>query len=275
MSKKYKIAALQMTSVDSIDKNLDTAAKLIKGAAKEGALIAVLPEMFPTLSVEKGNVSAAEAYGDGPIQSFIAKQAKQHNIWVIAGTMPIKSDIDHKIHAASLVYDNNGDLITRYDKIHLFEASFRGGTETYCESTATLPGEEPIVFDSPIGKIGLAVCYDLRFPELFRLMAEKGAEIFVIPAAFAQITGAVHWDILCRARAIENLAYVVAANQTGTHSNGRQTYGHSMIINPWGEVLAQRPDDEGVVVSEIDMEKLHKTRSNLRALEHRKFLYSD
>ena len=270
MKSLLKIAAIQMTSGASVERNLDTAAHLLEQAALQRAQMAVLPEMFSTLSVENGILVAAEPLGDGPIQQFLADQARHHNIWIVAGTMAIKSNVNDKVYAACLVYDNHGKMIAHYNKIHLFDAQIEQGKEEYCESAHVLPGDTAIVFDSPFGKIGLAVCYDLRFPELFRLLAAQGAEIFVLPAAFVYNTGVAHWEILCRARAIENLAYVVAADQSGTHPHGRHTYGHSMIVNPWGTILCQIEQDIGILVQEIDTDRVLQARKKLRVLEHRK-----
>jgi predicted amidohydrolase len=274
MTKHPKIAAIQMTSVGNVAANLATAKRLLAQAAKAGAGLAVLPEMFPTLSVENGHIDAAETFGDGPIQTFLAEQARLNNLWIVAGTIPIKSKCAGKMHAACLVYNNQGEVVTRYDKIHLFDANLCEGKEQYCESQKTVAGDQPIVFNSPFGKIGLAVCYDLRFPELFRILGEQGAEIFLIPSAFVYTTGLTHWDILCRARAIENLSYVVAANQVGQHPNNRVSYGHSMIVDPWGGIIAEQADGEGIIIAEIDLDYLKQVRKNLRVYQHRKFCFS-
>ena len=266
-----KIAAIQMTSVASVDANLAIAAESLKQAAEQGAQMAILPEMFSTLAVENGTLGAAEPLGEGPIQTFLHQQAKLHKLWIVAGTMAIKGAEENKVHAACLVYNANGDVVAHYNKIHLFDAQIEIGKEEYSESKHVIPGDTPIVFDSPFGKIGLAVCYDLRFPELFRILAQQGAEIFVLPAAFTYNTGLAHWEILCRARAIENLAYMIAADQSGIHPHGRQTYGHSMIIDPWGTVLAQMEYEEGVLVQEINIDQVKQARNKLMVHQHRKF----
>ena len=270
MTTHKKIAAIQMTSVNNIDKNLATAAMLLAQAADEGACMAVLPEMFPTLSVENGHIEAREALGDGPIQRFLQSQAQMHNMWIVGGTIPIASEDDHRVHASCLVYNNLGELVTRYDKIHLCDVKLKNGTENYHESAKTIAGNTPVVFESPIGIVGLAVCYDLRFAELFRILANQGAEVFILPSAFIDSTGAAHWEVLCRARAIENQAYFVAANQTGEHPTGRKSFGHSMIINPWGEVLGCIKQGEGVLISEIDIEHLQSIRESVPVRAHRR-----
>ena len=265
-----KIAAIQMTSVDNIEKNLATASKLLAQAAELGACMAVLQEMFPTLSVENGHIEAREPLGDGPIQQFLQKHAKQHNLWIVGGTIPISSEDDNRVHASCLVFNNLGERVCRYDKIHLCDVKLKNGTENYHESAKTIAGSSPVVFESPIGLVGLAVCYDLRFAELFRILGDKGAEVFILPSAFIDSTGAAHWDVLCRARAIENQAYFIAANQTGEHPTGRKSYGHSMVINPWGEVQACLKQGEGVLVTEIDIEYLQSVRASVPVQAHRR-----
>lgn len=274
MSMHPKIASIQMTSCGSIQRNLECAANLLAQAAQQGASVAVLPEMFPTLSVENGHIENREPFGEGPIQKFLSTQAKKNNIWIVGGTIPIACPDDKKVYGACLIYNEQGACITRYDKIHLFDAKVLPGKEEYCESQRTLAGNTPIVIDSPVGKLGIAVCYDLRFPELFRYMTQLGAEVFALPSAFLNTTGMAHWEILLRARAIENLAYVVGANQTGMHHNGRQSFGHSMIIDPWGEILEQIDEYVGVITAEIDLNYLHKVRQNLPVCEHRRLTVS-
>jgi nitrilase len=266
----HKIAAIQMTSIDNIEANLNTAAALLAQAAQQGASIAVLPEMFPTLSVENGHIEAREQLGVGPIQGFIREQAIKHNLWIIGGTVPIASEDDRRVRAACLVYNNKGEIVARYDKIHLCDVRLKDGTENYHESAKTIPGNELVVFESPVGMIGLAVCYDLRFAELFRQLTDKGAEIFVLPSAFIRNTGLAHWEVLCRARAIENQAYFVAADQTGTHPTGRESYGHSMIIDPWGKIQACLEDEPGVVISEVDTDYVQSIRKSIPIQAHRR-----
>jgi len=265
-----KIAAIQMTSCSSIETNLATAARLLKQAADDGASLAVLPEMFSTLAVENGTLDAAETFGNGPLQQFLATQAQQHHMWIVGGTIAIKSEHDKKAYAACLVYDHQGKLIARYNKMHLFDACLEHDKEVYRESENILHGDTPVVFDSPLGKIGLAVCYDLRFAELFHCLSQQGADIFIIPSAFTYNTGLAHWEILCRARAIENLAYVIAADQSGEHTKQRRSYGHSMIVDPWGKILCQVEQNEGVLCQAIDLQQVTQARKKLPVLEHRK-----
>lgn len=265
-----KIAAIQMTSIDSVAKNLATAGTLLKQSADEGACIAVLPEMFPTLSVENGHIEAREHYGDGPIQNFLAQQAIDNNMWIVGGTIPIASEDDSRVRAACLVYNNHGEVVAQYNKIHLCDVKLKNGTENYHESAKTIPGNDTVVFESPIGMVGLAVCYDLRFAELFRILSDKGAEVFILPSAFIDSTGAAHWEVLCRARAIEFQSYMIAVNQTGEHPTGRKSWGHSMIVNPWGEVLGCLKQGEGVLISEIDIDYLQSVRNSVPVHAHRR-----
>lgn len=274
MTVHAKIASIQMTSCGNVVGNLKKAGQLLAEAATKGARLAILPEMFPTLSVENGSIESREPFGNGPIQDFLADQAQQHGLWIVGGTIPIACEQNKKIYGACLVYDNNGRFVARYNKIHLFDAKLKPGSEEYCESNLTTPGNVPMVIDTPVGKLGIAVCYDLRFPELFSYMAQHGAEIFALPAAFLNTTGVVHWEVLVRARAIENLAYMVGANQTGIHHNGRKSYGHSMIVSPWGEILAQIETAEGVIVADINLDYLHQVRHNLPVSEHHRLTVS-
>jgi nitrilase len=270
MTTLKKVAAIQMTSVDKIDTNLKTAAALVKQAANAGACMAVLPEMFPTLSVENGHIQAREPLGDGPIQHFLQQTAKENDIWIVGGTIPIATEDDTRVRASCIVYNNQGEQVTHYNKIHLCDVRLENGTENYHESAKTIPGNTPVVFESPIGIVGLAVCYDLRFAELFKILRDKGAEVFILPSAFLTRTGAAHWEVLCRARAIENQAYFIAANQTGTHPQGRKSYGHSMIIDPWGKVLNCLNEGAGIVIDEIDINFLQDVRSNVPIHAHRR-----
>lgn len=268
MSKK--IAAIQMTSIDNIEKNLATAARLLAEAGTAGACMTVLPEMFPTLSVENGHIEAREQLHSGPIQEFMQEQAQKHKMWIVGGTVPIASADDSRVHASCLVYNDAGELVTRYDKIHLCDVKLKNGTENYHESKKTIAGCETIVFESPLGMVGLAVCYDLRFAELFGQLRDKGAEVMILPSAFIDSTGEAHWEVLCRARAIETQSYFVASNQVGTHPTGRKSYGHSMIINPWGEIISCLPEGEGVVISEIDIDYLQQVRQSVPVHAHRR-----
>lgn len=272
MSRENRIACIQMTSSGDIEKNLSSAKRLIEQAAEQGAKLVVLPEMFAIMGLDQmDKVKHREPFGQGPIQEFLGEQAKQHGIWLVGGTIPIAVPQDNnKVFASCLVFNDQGKNIARYDKIHLFDVALSTTQETYAESKTTQPGHEVVVVPTPFGKLGLAVCYDVRFPEMFRFMHHQGVEIIVLPAAFTYTTGSIHWDVLVRARAIENLSYVVASCQAGTHSNGRKTYGHSMIVNPWGEVQVCLPDGIGMVITEVNLEFLHQIREEFPVLAHRK-----
>jgi predicted amidohydrolase len=251
-----KVSAIQMCSSDKIEENFNMAEKLIREAKQQGSTLAVLPEMFGTFTEKK---KIGESFGEGPIQNFLSHQAKQNKIWIVGGTIPISCSNHNKFRAACLIYNDQGKLISRYDKINLFDVTV-SSTEFYKESDAIQPGEEIITVTTPVGKIGLAICYDLRFPELFKTLNKQGAEIIILPSAFTFKTGQAHWEILTRSRAIENFSYFIGANQGGTHSNGRQTYGHSLIIDPWGEVKAKLEEGVGVITSEIDLSYLKEVR---------------
>lgn len=260
-----------MASGPNVDSNLIEAARLIAEAAEMDAELVCLPENFAIMgNTEQDKVKLREAEGEGKVQQFLSEQAKKHGIWIVGGTIALNGADDNKVKSATLVYDNEGKQVARYDKIHLFDVRLEESDETYNESETIEHGNDFVVVDSPFGKLGLAICYDLRFPELFRSMVREGAEILIIPSAFTAITGKSHWDVLVRARAIENLSYVIASAQGGYHANGRQTYGHSMIVDPWGSVLNVMTSGSGVVVSEIDLDYLRRTRQNFPVLEHRR-----
>jgi nitrilase len=265
------VAAIQMASGPNVKANLSEAEKLIKTAVQQDAELVVLPENFAIMGMtETDKVTIAEKPNDGEIQKFLSEQAVRHNVWIVGGTVPIESDITGKVFSACLLYNNKGEVVARYDKIHLFDVTLEANNESYTESETIDAGDEVVVVDTPFGKLGLAICYDLRFPELFRAMADVGLEICVLPSAFTSATGRAHWEPLLRARAIENLCYMVAPDQGGYHVNGRETHGDSMIIDPWGVVLNRLPHGTGVVVSKIDLDMLKKTRKNFPALEHRR-----
>jgi predicted amidohydrolase len=267
-----KCAAIQMASSPNISANLLEADKLIAEAAKAGAKLVALPENFALMGAhELDKVKAKEVDGSGPIQNFLAAVAKKYSVWVVGGTIPIAASESHKVRAACLVYNDTGERVARYDKMHLFDVNVPGTIEVYRESDSIEPGSELQVIDSPFGKLGIAVCYDLRFPEFFRKMVRMGMEILIIPSAFTAKTGAAHWELLLRARAVENLCYVIAPNQGGFHINGRVTFGHSMIIDPWGVVMDCHKSGGGFVVADIDTEHLEKVRSAFPALNHRRF----
>lgn len=267
-----KVAAIQMASGPSVDANLLEAGRLIDLAKSQDAELAVLPENFPIMGLkEEDKVKVREPFGDGEIQEFLQEKAVRSQIWLLGGTIPLVCDDPNKIYAASILYNPQGEVVARYDKIHLFDVTLVDSNESYCESETIASGDQLVVADTPFGKLGLAVCYDLRFPEMFRALLDKGAEIFALPSAFTSVTGAAHWECLVRARAIENLSYVIAANQGGFHKNGRTTYGDSMVVDPWGHVLNRLSKGAGVVMAELDHQFLTTTRKNFPAIDHRKF----
>ncbi len=266
-----KMAAIQMASGPNIEANLLEAGRLINMAVDGGARLIVLPENFAHMPMtETDKVAIRERQGHGRIQHWLAGQASRHGVWIVGGTVPLECPEPDKVYASSLVFNNNGEQVARYDKIHLFDVVLVEHNEQYHESATVKNGQEIVAVDTPFGKLGLAVCYDLRFPELFRALLERGVEIVALPAAFTLHTGKAHWEILLRARAIENLIYIVAAAQGGYHINGRETYGNSMIVDPWGNVLERLQQGSGVAMAMIDLSILHTTRHNFPALEHRR-----
>ena len=265
------VAAVQMASGPNVKANLEEAGKLINTAVQQDAELIVLPENFAIMGLsEMDKVAIAETAGEGPIQQFLSQQASKYGVWIAGGTIPLESGVAGKVNSASLLYNDSGIMVARYDKIHLFDVVLEDSNESYNESETIESGDDIVVVDTPFGKLGMAVCYDLRFPELFRAMADVGMEICVLPSAFTRLTGRAHWESLLRARAIENLCYMIAPDQGGYHKNGRETYGDSMIIDPWGVVLNRLPHGTGVVVSDIDLEKLRRTRKNFPALQHKR-----
>jgi predicted amidohydrolase len=268
-----KCAAIQMASSPNVGSNLLEAEKLIAEAAKAGAKLVALPENFALMGEhELDKIRIKEMDGQGPIQNFLSETAAKYGVWIVGGTMPIAGDAEHKVRAACLIYNDHGERVARYDKMHLFDVSVPGTNEVYRESDSIEAGPRPLVFDTPFGRLGVAVCYDLRFPEFFREMARMGMEILVIPSAFTAETGAAHWELLLRARAVENLCYIIAPNQGGFHINGRKTFGHSMIVDPWGVVLDCYKTGGGFVVADIDLERLEKVRTAFPVLQHRRFI---
>ncbi len=262
----HTVAAIQMISSPSVDDNLATARRLVAQAAAGGAMLVVLPEYWAIMGrQETDKLAHAEQPGSGPIQDGMAQMARQHGIWLIGGTLPLISGQEGKVLNTTLVYDPQGEPAGRYDKIHLF--GFTRGAESYNESRTIVPGAQVRSIETPFGRVGLSVCYDLRFPELYRAMGD--CALMVVPAAFTHTTGRAHWEVLLRARAIENQCYVLASAQGGLHPNGRRTWGHSMLIDPWGEVKAVLPEGEGVVSGEIDLLFLAGVRESLPALAHR------
>ena len=265
-----RAAAIQMTSGSSVETNLRQAAELLDRAAALGAELAVLPENFAFLGPgDAARLAIAEAPGDGPLQAFLALQARRLGLWIVGGTLPLTTGDAERAAAACLLYDAEGRQVARYDKIHLFDVAIPGCEERYRESASTRAGLLPVAVDSPAGRLGLAVCYDLRFPELFRRLAADGAATVALPAAFTEVTGRAHWEVLVRARAIENLSHVIAAAQVGLHDNGRETHGDSMIVDAWGEVLARRRDGIGVIAADLNTERQQALRKGFPALEHR------
>ncbi len=265
-----KIAALQMTSGPDVPANLATAGTLLEQAAGAGARLAVLPENFAFVGLADADKRrVGEPEGSGPIQSFLSEAARRLELWIVAGTIPLKMPGECRVAAASLVFDDSGRPVARYDKIHLFDVDIPGRKESYRESADIAPGNEPIVVETPVGKLGLAVCYDMRFPELFRRLSAAGAQLLSVPSAFTAPTGRAHWETLLRARAIENLCYVVASAQSGIHPNGRETYGDTLIVDYWGRVLRRKPRGRGIVVCDIDLARQAEARAAFPALRHR------
>ncbi len=261
-----RIAGVQMASGPSVPANLAEAGRLIAMAARQGARLVALPEYFPIMGMQdRDKVKVREAEGKGPIQAFLAATAKEHKIWLVGGSVPLVANDAHRVRNSCLVYDDKGRLAARYDKIHLF--GFDMGAEHYSEERTIEPGTEVKVVDTPFGRLGLSICYDLRFPELYRAM--KDVDLILVPSAFTETTGKAHWEMLIRARAIENLAYVLAPAQGGYHLNGRETHGDSMIVDPWGVVLDRLPRGSGVVTAGINPEYLRRLRTSLPSLTHR------
>ena len=261
-----RVAAIQMISTTRVEENLRTAGALIAEAVAQGAELVALPEYFPIMGRrDTDKIAVREADGNGPIQDFLADTACRHGIWVIGGSLPLVASVDDKVLNTCLAFNPQGARVARYDKIHLF--GFQKGEERYNESATIEPGRRPVTFDTPFGRIGLSICYDLRFPELFRALGE--IDLLVLPAAFTEVTGRAHWEILLRARAIENQCYVLAIGQGGVHENRRETHGNSMLIDPWGEIIARRDKGEGVVIGELDHARIAEVRSSLPALTHR------
>jgi deaminated glutathione amidase len=268
-----KIAAIQMVSTGQLADNLQQAGALLAQAAEQGAELAVLPEYFCLIGQhDTDKLAIQEAYGSGPIQQFLADSARRLGLWVVGGTLPLTAAQPDRVFNSTLVFDPQGQCVARYDKIHLFR--FDNGVERYDESRVLERGATPTCFalpsqDGHAWQVGLSVCYDLRFPELYRGYAQQGVDLILVPSAFTHTTGKAHWEVLLRARAIENLAFVAAAAQGGVHPNGRHTWGQSIAIDPWGQVLAEKAQEPGVVLADLDANTLAKRRSQLPALQHR------
>ncbi|MGU8083487.1 MULTISPECIES: carbon-nitrogen hydrolase family protein [Burkholderia] len=262
----FRVAALQMVSTPDVARNLAEARRLIAEAAGEGAQLVLLPEYFCFMGHrDTDKLALAEPYQDGPIQRFLADAARRHGIWVIGGTLPLKAPEPDRVLNTTLVFDPSGNEAARYDKIHLF--NFEKGDESFDEARTIRAGDTVVAFDAPFGRVGLSVCYDLRFPELYRRMGD--CAMIVVPSAFTYTTGRAHWETLLRARAVENQCYVLAAAQGGKHENGRRTWGHSMLIDPWGEVVAVRDVGASVVLGAIDPQRIADVRQSLPAWRHR------
>jgi deaminated glutathione amidase len=264
------VAAIQMTSSHIVADNLTAAGDLLREAKDLGCDIACLPENFSFIGLRDADkLQVAEPDGAGPVQSFLSDTARQLKMWILGGTIVIRGDTGRRVANSSLLIDAAGKRVARYDKIHLFDVTIPGRDEQYRESIHVTPGRELVIADTPVGKLGLSVCYDMRFPELYRELVSKGAEWLAMPAAFTVPTGRAHWETLLRARAIENLCYVVAPAQTGTHTSGRETYGDSLIVDYWGQVVSRLAKGAGVITAEIDLAKESETRARFPALDNR------
>ncbi|WP_438864674.1 carbon-nitrogen hydrolase family protein [Neptunicella sp.] len=256
------VAALQMNSTINVEENLATVEKYLSQLELTEPLLLVLPECFVCFGgSDKSLLNIAEPLHQGPIQQQISRLAKQYGVWIVAGTMPLNTENADKYSASTLIFDDQGQFVSEYQKIHLFDVEVNDNTRSYHESKYTQAGHNVVVFDSPFGRVGVAVCFDLRFPNLFQAMGK--VDVVVLPSAFTHVTGAAHWHALLKARSIELQSYMVAANQTGTHANGRQTYGHSQILSPWGELLAEKTEGEGLVISSIDLDYIKNIRAKM------------
>jgi nitrilase len=262
-----RLAAIQMVSGPRVADNLAAAGRLVAEAVAQGAELVVLPEYFPIIgAADADRLQARERFGAGQVQSWLAESARTHGIWLVAGSIPLAATAADKMRNASLVFDPFGACVARYDKVHLF--GFAQGDESYDEASFIEPGTQPVAVDTPFGRIALSICYDLRFPELYRSLGP--VDLILVPAAFTETTGRAHWEVLLRARAIENQCYVLAAGQGGRHENGRLTHGNSMIIDPWGEILDRKVKGPGIAIADLDHERIADIRGRLPALAHRK-----
>jgi nitrilase len=270
---KSRVAAIQMVSGAEVAANLETAGSLIAEAAAQGAGLVVLPENFAIMGrSDRDKLMVREAEGVGPIQDFLERQARRHALWLIGGTIPLAGPDQDRVYASCLAYGPDGRRGARYDKLHLFDVELSASGERYAESATIAAGREVAIVETPLGRVGLAVCYDLRFPEMFRAMGRHGVDLIALPSAFTAETGRAHWEVLLRARAVENLCYVIAADQGGRHADGRETYGDSMIVEPWGQVLSRLASGTGVVVADVDRTRLDRLRREFPSLEHRRLV---
>lgn len=264
-------AVIQMVSGEDWQNNLAVAAELIAGAATQGAKLALLPENFAVFNthqlLERG---AEERDSEGPIRQFLAQQAKKYDIWLVAGSVPVLNESQNRVRAACFVVDNLGELRARYDKLHLFDVDVSDSQAAYRESEQIDPGDQVVVVDTPVGRLGLTICYDLRFPLLYQELLDRGAEVISVPAAFTKVTGEAHWELLLRARATETQCYVLAANQGGIHNERRETYGHSMVVDPWGQVIAKHESGAGVISADINLAWLKELRCKMPIHQHRR-----
>jgi deaminated glutathione amidase len=264
------VAAIQMTSSHVVAENLSSAAGLLREAKDAGAEIACLPENFSFIGLKDADkLQVAEPDGDGPVQTFLSDTARKLKLWILGGTIAMRTASKNRVANASLLIDANGRRVVRYDKIHLFDVTIPGRNEQYRESAHVVPGRKPVLADTPVGRLGLSVCYDMRFPELYRELVSQGAEWLAMPAAFTVPTGRAHWETLLRARAIENLCYVVAPAQSGLHTSGRETYGDSLIVDYWGQVLSRLAKGPGVITADIDLASQAESRARFPALDNR------
>jgi len=263
---RFKVAAVQMVSTPRVAENLASAARLVAAAAAQGALLVGLPEYFPIIGgSDADKLAAREELGAGPVQDFLARAARTHRVWLVGGSTPLVAPASGKTLNSCLVFSPEGERIVKYDKVHLF--GFADGKERYDEGATIEAGSRLAAFDTPLARVGLSICYDLRFPELYRALGVT--DLLVIPAAFTETTGRAHWEILLRARAIENQCYVLAVAQGGVHESGRETHGNSMLIDPWGDVVARLGKGDGVLVGEVDRQRIAAVRESLPALKHR------
>ena len=273
MTDKVKVAAIQMVSTADVENNLNLAGSLIQQAAAQKADLAVLPEYFPIIgNDEKDKLQYREEFGEGPLQDFLAENARQSGMWLMGGSIPLATNDEGRVFNSCLLFNPDGICIARYDKIHLFDVHVGGDNESYNESNTMLAGDRVSVAKTPFGNIGMSICYDLRFPELYRHMLDQDVVMLTVPSAFTETTGRKHWELLLRARAVENLCYVIAPNQGGQHSATRRTWGHSMIIDPWGEILAAMETGPGLVCAELDLSRQRELRKSFPALQHTRLL---
>ncbi len=267
----HKVAVIQMVSGADWQANLQEAAALIAEAAGQGAELVLLPENFAVFNtsqlIERGRSEQTEA---GPIRQFMADQARRHNIWLVGGSVPVLNPAGDRVRASCFVIDNQGGERARYDKLHLFDVDVADNQAAYRESDQIEPGEEIVLVDTPVGRLGLTICYDLRFPLLYQELVDQGAELISVPAAFTRVTGEAHWELLLRARATETQCFVLAADQGGKHNERRETWGQSMIVDPWGQVLAQQASGSGVVMADIDRNQLQELRASMPVQQHRR-----